>query len=119
MRTIPRGRRRMAIRRVAMVLSWVALPVAAAAGDTTGTEHDYAFGLYGGSQTDRNWHESLFGQADFVNAHLVVAALSRTLRRAGDRSSSVRRWVDGPPCFACTIARLPTAFLVKKAEAMR
>ncbi|HEU0202223.1 MAG TPA: hypothetical protein VFR86_17560 [Burkholderiaceae bacterium] len=72
-----------------MILACITLPVSATGGETAGRARDYAFSVYGGSQTDSNWHQSLTGQGDLVNAHLVVVALSRTLRRGADLSRTL------------------------------
>lgn len=49
-----------------------AAPVAQARGDM-------AFAFYAGRMTDQDWRKSLTGRADFIDAHLAVAALRRTL----------------------------------------
>ena len=48
-------------------------------------EPDFAFTLYGGRLTDDNWRDSLRGEADWVDAYLLVGALSWTFYRPRHR----------------------------------
>ena len=52
-------------------------------------EKDLALAVYAGSLTDNNWRQSLSGQADFVDAHLLAVALGRTLWRSEGRALSL------------------------------
>lgn len=50
---------------------------------------DSSLSLYAGSLTNDNWRQSLSGQADFVDAHLLAVALGRTLWRSEGRALSL------------------------------
>jgi hypothetical protein len=52
-------------------------------------ERNFAASLYFGAMTDDNWRQSISGQADFVDSHIVVGALSWTFYRPENRMWSL------------------------------
>jgi len=51
-------------------------------------EQDFAVTLYGGRMTDGDFGDSLTGQADFIDAYILVGALSWTFARVYDDALS-------------------------------
>ena len=72
--------------RIIAVLIAIAL-VPAFIGDTM-AEQDFAVTVYGGRMTDGDFGETLIGQADFIDAYIVVGALSWTFARVYDDALS-------------------------------
>lgn len=49
------------------------------------SENEFAASLYGGVMTDDNWRQSISGQADLVDSHILVGALGWTFYRPANR----------------------------------
>lgn len=82
----PGWRRFLAMPMLASAMAFLLAPWAAgAAGKGQG---DYAFSLYAGSHSDGEWEDTLIGRGNFIDTHLLDAALARTFWRSADNAYS-------------------------------
>ena len=58
------------------------------------SENEFAASLYGGVMTDDNWRQSISGQADLVDSHILAGALSWTFYRPANRLWSLELEVN-------------------------